>query len=120
MTSVKNLLITATLAAGMTVAGAGTAVAATPTTAQPTSPVAFTQPSPGWNNDNWDNDRDRDNRNRGDWNRGRNYNWNDGWRFNRRFFAVSPWQCRAGHGHVNWRANKCFGGRFSGARLRGW
>jgi hypothetical protein len=85
--------------------------------------VAVTQPSDYNNNDNnhdWDRNGGRDD-NRGNYNRG-NYDRNNGdwWRLSHRFYAVSPWQCRSGNGHVDWRSSKCWGGRFSGARLRWW
>jgi hypothetical protein len=124
MTSAKNFLITAAMTVGLTAAGAGTAFADTPTAAQATPSMAVAQPS--WNNDNWNNDNNNDNgRGRGNWDRNNNngrgsWDHNDGWRFNRRIFAVSPWQCRWGNGHINWHDGKCWGGRFSGARLRWW
>lgn len=119
MASAKNFMITAAMCVGVTVAGSGTAFAATPSAPQVAPTAAITQPS-DWNNDNnhdWNGNRDRDHNN-GDWNRGRNND--DWWRFNHRIYAVSPWQCRWGRGHVDWRSGKCWGGRFSGARLRWW
>jgi len=118
MASAKNFMITAALCVGVTVAGSGTALAATPSAAQVAPAAVITQPS-DWNNDNdnhdWNRDRDHDN---GNWDRG--HNNGDWWRFNRRIYAVSPWQCRWGHGRVDWHDGKCWGGRFSGARLRWW
>ena len=123
MTSARNFMITAAMFVGMTVAGSGTAFAATPAAAQTAPSVGITQPSYGnndWNNDN-NRDRDRNDNNRGNYNYNRNYNNNHyGWGFNRRINAVSPWQCRWANGHVDWRDGKCWGGRFSGARLRWW
>ncbi|HEY9416207.1 MAG TPA: hypothetical protein VIQ30_15715 [Pseudonocardia sp.] len=121
MTSIKNFLITATFAVGMTAAGAGTAFAAAPTTAAPVQSVAFTQPSYDWN-DNRDRDRDRD-RDRGNWGWGNRGNW--GWHVNgnwgnRGNWGVSPQQCRRGGGHVDWNDRKCRGGRYGGDRLRIW
>jgi hypothetical protein len=127
MTSIKNFLITATFAVGLTAAGAGTAFAATPTTAQPVQSVAFTQPSNDWNNNNWDHDGNRDGDrdrgrgnwgNRGDWNNHGNWGWGNRGRWG--WGGVSPQQCRWGGGHPDWNDRKCRGGRFGGDRLRTW
>jgi hypothetical protein len=70
---------------------------------------------PSWNkHDNDDNDKWKKNNN---WNKGKNH-WNNGW--NKRWWSVSPWQCRKGHGWVDWKRDRCWGGWYSGARIRRW
>jgi hypothetical protein len=119
MTSIKNFLITATFAVGLTAAGAGTAFAATPTTSQPVQAVAFTQPSnDSWNHD-WDHDGDGG-RNRGNYDWGRHGNWGWGNRGDWGWGGVSPQKCRWGGGHPDWDDHKCRGGRYGGDRLRIW
>lgn len=123
----RHVLITLGLVVGLVAALGGVAVAATPAAtgvrlASVTSPLTSPLPSPAtspvqptWSNDNWDHrdrhksrDRDRDRHHKG--------SWNNPWRWKR--WVVSPWQCRKGHGHVDWRHGRCWGGRFGGAWIR--
>lgn len=115
--AVRHILITLGLVVGLIAAMGGTAVAATPVTAgTPTVAAGVTQPT--WNNDDNDRGRDRDRHKNGDRDRDHKGSWNGGWRH--RWWVVSSWQCRKGHGHVDWRHGRCWGGRYSGAHIRRW
>lgn len=113
--AVRQMLITMGLVLGLVAALGGVAVAATPTVTG-VAPSAGTSPvQPTWNNDNRDR-RDRDNSRDRDRNRHHKGPWNNPWRSKR--WVVSSWQCRKGHGHVDWRHGRCWGGRFGGAWIR--
>ena len=112
-TAIRHLLITLGLVVGLVAATGGVASAATPTLPGGAPSVAAGVTQPTWNNDN------RDRRDRGRDNRGHdNGGWRGGW--HPRWWAVSTWQCRKGHGHVDWRHDRCWGGWFSGAHIRRW
>lgn len=55
----------------------------------------------------WDRGHDRDHWNWG----GHNWRWWHDW-------GISPWLCRDGGGHVDWKRHRCDGGRFDDFRVR--
>ncbi|HEY1973265.1 MAG TPA: hypothetical protein VGH89_35305 [Pseudonocardia sp.] len=129
-------LIGAAAAASM-IAGATPALAATGASGPSVSLAAFASPLPSKGDGHWDHDGHSGNHGSGNWSKGNHFHfrgghdwdhhnwyrrdWNrhdwNGHRWNWWPRSVSAKQCRDHNGHVDWHADLCIGGRYSGYRI---